>query len=97
MYTDLKPVAAQWEGIWIALRLPIDDCETIKSDYQSNDGCLRATVKKWLNQNYNTDRHGKPSWKMLAQAVSHPCGGANCAHAEKIAQKHGGIFLFGPM
>ena len=94
MYKELKPVAANWEGIWLALRLPVGDCDTTKNDCNGNcDKCLRATIVKWLNQSYNTDKHGKPTWKMLAQAVSDPCGGDNNAHAKKIAQNHGGILL----
>jgi hypothetical protein len=90
VYKELKPVAAHWEGIWLALRLPFGDCHTTRNDCNGNaDRCLRATVEKWLNRNYNTDKHGKPSWKMLVQAVADPCGGEHKAHAEQIAQKHG--------
>jgi hypothetical protein len=89
VYKELKPVAAHWEGIWLALRLPFGDCHTTRNDCNGNaDRCLRATVEKWLNRNYNTDKHGKPSWKMLVQAVADPCGGDHKAHAEQIAQKH---------
>ena len=92
VYKELKPVAAHWEGIWLALRLPFGDCHTTRNDCNGNaDRCLRATVEKWLTRNYNTDKHGKPSWKMLVQAVADPCGGEHKAHAEQIAQKHGGI------
>ena len=97
VYQESKAVAANWEGLWIALRLPVSDRHImIKNDHNHGDceKCLMATIERWLNKNYNTVQHGEPSWKMLARAVANDCGGKNYALAQKIARNHGGIILY---
>lgn len=49
---------------------------------------LRMVVSHWLKQNYNTERFGKPTWRMLVGAVAHPNGGSDCALARRIAKDH---------
>lgn len=31
--------------------------------------CLYKAIGEWLNLNYNHQRHGRPSWRRLAEAV----------------------------
>ena len=52
--------------------------------------CLSEMVTEWLNQSYNTQRFGLPSWKMLVEAVAHRNGGNNHALATIIANKYNG-------
>ena len=89
--SELESVAAKWEGIGSALGLLAHFADDIKSNCKNVNECLRATLKKWLNKNYDTIKHGQPSWKQLTRAVSHSCGGENCALAEEIAKRHKGI------
>ena len=49
---------------------------------------LKEVISAWLKQMYNVARHGKPTWRMLAKALAHPSGGANCALARKIVKNH---------
>ena len=90
MCEELQPVAANWEGIGSALGLPASVAETIKRDHNNVAERLKATIDEWLKKNYDTVKHGEPSWKKLVQAVSHPCGGNNRALAEQIAKNHEG-------
>ena len=48
-------------------------------------------MTEWLNQTYETDRFGLPSWKLLVDAVAHRRGGNNPALARQIATKHNGM------
>ena len=89
MLTELIDVAARWEGIWVALRLSPNDLETVKVSCNGDpEQGLRATIRTWLNKNYNYEKYGNPSWKMLALAVGHKCGGQNKA-LEEIISDHG--------
>ena len=91
MLTELIDVADRWEGIGLALRLSPNDLKTVKVNCNGGDPeqCLRDTITKWLNKNYNYEQYGNPSWKMLALAVGHKCGGNNKALEEKIISDHG--------
>ena len=87
---ELLDVASNWKGVGEALRLRAGLLETIESDCKDAKSSLAKVLSEWLNQNYNTDRFGPPSWKLLVAAVAHPAGGNNRALAEKIAQKYNG-------
>ena len=39
-------------------------------------------------RNYDVHKFGEPTWQQLVEAVGHPAGGANMAHARKIARRH---------
>ena len=47
---------------------------------------LRRIITEWLKCNYNIKKHGRPTWKVLADAVK--TGGNNTVLAEKIARDH---------
>ena len=73
----------------LALRMKPDILDTIQAENPGNPtACLIATLKEWLNRNYNVKRFGEPTWQRLVEAVSHPAGGANVALATKIAENH---------
>ena len=38
----------------------------------------------WLNQLYDTQGCGMPTWQRLSEAVSHNCGGRNAALASDL-------------
>ena len=87
--SELNPVASKWKSMGLALRLKPDILETIEAAKTGNPtACLIATIKEWLNSNYNVKKFGEPTWQHLVKAVSHPAGGANVALATKIAENH---------
>ena len=57
-------------------------------------GCFEPNIydviKVWLEKNYDTQRHGPPSYQRLAEAVADKVGPANPALAKKIATNHPG-------
>ncbi|CAI8047445.1 hypothetical protein GBAR_LOCUS26218 [Geodia barretti] len=87
--SELGDVAHVWKSLGGALRLRQPDLDRIKADHQQDSSsCLSEMVTEWLNQSYNTERFGLPSWKMLVEAVAHRNGGNNNALAIHIATKY---------
>jgi hypothetical protein len=87
--SELDDVAHVWKSLGGALRLRQPDLDRIKVDHQQDSSsCLEKMVTMWLNQSYNTERFGLPSWKMLVEAVAHRNGGNNNALAIHIATKY---------
>ena len=72
-----------------ALRLGQDRLAKIRSEcpHDSNKA-LREIINDWLKKNYNTERHGLPTWNALVKAVKSPFGGDDPELAEKIAKDH---------
>ena len=58
--------------------------ERIESDHQGVIMRLFQALLQWLKLNYDHDRHGKPSWRRLAEAVKP----LDHALFEKIANKY---------
>ena len=73
-----------------ALRLSGDRLAKIRSECPSvnNTEALRTIIIDWLNKNYNTKRHGPPTWKALVKAVKSSFGGDDPELAERIAKDH---------
>ena len=89
MQSELIAVAANWRSIGVALRLKPDFLQSIDTRYSSDPcACLSWMVMEWLMRNYNVEKFGEPSWRMLVEAVAHPAGGANTALARRIAMRH---------
>ncbi len=63
-------LAPDWRTIATNLRLRDRTMNIIE---KNNPGdvtrCLRLALKDWLKLNYNYERNGHPSWRMLAKAV----------------------------
>lgn len=60
---------------------------------RKNVDCAEAMmeiISNWLRWNYKWQRHGKPSWKLLVEAVANPMGGNNEALAMEIAKNYPG-------
>ena len=66
------------------LRLPPSKLDQIEGEMKD---CLMEMLKQWLNRNYDTVKHGEPSWRGLAAAV----GRENGAVFKTIAEQHKGI------
>ena len=89
--SELNDVAHMWRSLGGAFRLRPPDLARIEKE-RPNDlkSCLSEMVTEWMNQSYNTQRFGLPSWKMLVEAVAHCNGGNNQALATYIANKYKG-------
>ncbi len=74
----------------IGTQLHLRALATIKSKNTTVTIAMGEVVEEWLNRNYNTDRFGCPTWKMLVEVVANPIGGNNNYLAKKIASQHPG-------
>jgi hypothetical protein len=89
VFTSVSTLCAKWYDFCLALGLPPSLLLSIKKDHTGDStGCLREGLSSWLQQRYNIDKHGLPSWRRLVEAVDHPAGGHNHALALKIAEQH---------
>ena len=88
--SEVHDVAHKWKDLGKALRLRPAVLNRIEADRPDCKSRLEEALTEWLQQAFNTERFGPPSWKMLVAAVAHPSGGNNNALAQQIAAKHNG-------
>jgi len=82
---QVESIAADWNWFGTKLGITPATIRSIQSDAQDVKKCLLALLIAWLQKNYDYGRHGKPSWRKLAEAV-HSLNGDLFL---KIAAKHG--------
>ena len=73
------------------LRLRIHDLKAIRDAYpnESDSGrALEDVLLLWLDQKYDAEKYGRPTWRMLVTAVDKETGGNNHELAKKIADQH---------
>ena len=74
-----------------SLRLRTSDLRSIQAAYPSESDAEQAlsdTLELWLQQKYNAERFGPPTWRMLVEAVDRKAGGNNHELAKDIASDH---------
>ena len=63
-------LAAEWELLAIRLGLRESTIKCTKADNPGNcRKCLYEILFEWLRWNYDYDKFGTPSWRILAKAV----------------------------
>lgn len=91
-FADVKEavmhLAADWQKLAIHLLLRRNDIEVIRrNNLGDSQACLNDTMALWLEDNYNTARFGRPSWRALVKVVMK----MDKALAQEIANQHRGI------
>ena len=74
-----------------SLRLQHDNLEAIRKKYPNESDHERAltdVLLLWLKKEYNVERFGPPTWRMLVEAVYKRSGGNNQELAKQIALNH---------
>ena len=79
-------VRSRWYSIGEQLGISPDQLNAAQS--ADADKCLKNTVTCWLQRNYDTSRHGLPTWGKLVQVIGSPAGGNNAPLALAMAQQH---------
>ena len=78
-----------------SLRLKTVDLDQVRDTHCSNSDIkqpsLQAVLLLWLNQKYNVERFGPPTWRMLVKAVDMDSGGNDQELAKQIASRHPAI------
>ena len=89
MFKSITDVAPNWEPIGSLLGIHGDTLTAISNNNSASaDKCLIDMVTCWLQHNYDTLRHGLPTWERLVQVIASPAGGNNATLALTIAQQH---------
>ena len=89
VFDVVLPVSAKWSMICCSLGLRASLVDTIEMDHPRDvSRCLFQGLKQWILKNYDTTKHGLPSWRRLVEAVDDSSGGHNHALALEIAEKH---------
>ena len=82
-------MSPKWKGFGGALRLIPTSLNNIEANNNSDPNeCLRSVIVEYLRKNYDYKTHGLPSWRKIAEAISHRSGGNDDDVALQIAQKH---------
>ena len=74
-----------------SLRLRTTDLKAIRNAHPHEsdaEQALEEVLELWLKKEYNTDKFGLPTWRMLVQAVDMKSGGNNNELAKTIALNH---------
>ena len=83
---QVMDIAARWRPLGEALGLRPADLDTISSRHHTDPTeCLRDVILSWLRNCYDTTRFGRPSWRVLCQAIYRRAGGNNPDLARMIA------------
>lgn len=68
--SEIKPLASSWRGLSAVLGIKEHDLKAIEyNNPRDADMCLHMALVEWLKQNYDSWRHGKPSWKKLVEVI----------------------------
>ena len=68
--------------------MKIADLRKIRDKDSSESDAFEDVLLLWLNQKYDKEKHGPPTWRMLAEAVNSKSGGDNQELAKLIASNH---------
>ena len=78
-------INSRYYELGIALCVPLDKLDTVKRDESTSTMALAGVLRAWLNQNYNIEKHGPPTWRKLVEAVDKS---GDRALAKAIAAEH---------
>jgi hypothetical protein len=93
IFDALLPVSSRWSRVCCSLGLRASLVDTIKKNHPGDmEECFFEGLKQWVLKNYDTVKHGLPTWRNLVAAVDDSSGGHNHALALKIAEKHKGEY-----
>ena len=97
VFDALLPVSAKWSRLCCSLGLRASLLDTIKKNHPGDmEDCLFEGLQQWILKNYDTTKHGLPSWRRLVKAVDDSSSGHNHALALEIAENHKGEYMHTP-
>ncbi len=87
MLDAVQRLAANWRSLAYSLHVRRDAIKVIQLNNPNDAGAaLIDAIDEWMKKNYNLDKFGPPSWRMLASVVWK----LDQDLAYHIASKHGG-------
>ena len=88
---EVLDIKSMWFKVGRSLRLRSDDIGAIRKGYPNkfdHDAALNDVLLLWLKKEYNVERFGPPTWRMLVEAINKRSGGNNYELAKQIALNH---------
>ena len=90
---EVLDIKSMYFALGRSLRLRNDDLQAIRKEYPNESGhdaeqALNDVLLLWLKKEYNEERFGPPTWRMLVEAVNKKSGGNNYELAKQIASNH---------
>ena len=90
---EVLVIKSMWFDLGRSLRLRNDDLEAICKKYPNESDrdakrALNDVLLLWLKKQYNVERFGPSTWRMLVEAVNKESGGNNQELAKQIALNH---------
>ena len=88
MFNEVATIQNRYQEIGRELGILYYEIEVIKEENDHVDQRFTAVLCLWLNQRYNVNKHGHPTWRKLVEVVDSPTGGKNHGLAKTIASRH---------
>ena len=84
MFDAVETISAKWEVLATKLRIQQHTIEAIKKNNPGDvDVCLNIMLGQWLKLNYDYQKYGRPSWRIIGKSVQRMDPGL-----EEIARDH---------
>ena len=81
----VEKVSSKWRLLSMKLGIEENSLDLIECNHSGDaKSCLYKGLGEWLRLNYDHKRHGRPSWRKLAEAVK----SLDYDLFEKIAKMH---------
>lgn len=85
---SVQRLAGSWSKLALYIHVKSDAIKVIQQNNPRDaQQSLQDAITEWLKKNYNFERFGPPSWRMLVGAVKRLDSGL----AHEIANEHRGI------
>ena len=88
---EVISIQSKFYALGRSLRLEIRDITAIRDAYSNesdSERALEGILLLWLDQKYDAEKYGRPTWRMLVIAVDKETGGNDHELAKNIADQH---------
>ena len=88
---EVISIRSNFYALGRSLRLETQDLKAIRdthSNEANSERALEDVLLLWLDQGYDAEKYGRPTWRMLVTAVDKETGGNDHELAKKIADQH---------
>ena len=87
---ELKDVEVRWKDIGLELGIRVLRLDAIETEATDCMERLTKMLTMWLRLDYSFEKHQRPSWRRLVEAVAQSTGGGDRRLAMEIAKRHPG-------
>ena len=88
---EVLTIKSMYFALGRSLRLKNANLQAIRTQYPTESDfelALNDVLLLWLDKQYNVDRFGPPTWRLLVEAVDKESSGNNHELAKNIALNH---------